>query len=516
MEVSTSNKLNCDDEEKALEGLLEAFGSGFSLEQIASAYCKAGRNADLAVQILQDMEGGASTSSSHTSNVEAILNVGSSGSSNVEAVLSEASTESSNGYILKKCDANGKFRNVKQKWCAVSGGTVSSVLGKSYISSRPVGNGSCVTTKPLKLDEKEFPTSELWGEEPKQTQSNHDRMHKDMEDFLFKMLGDGFQLEREMIRQVLDACGYDMQKSMEKLLNLSAVILDKRNNYVAKSTGKLTDARSNSGGPSSQKNIQLMSSHGGSANRISNANGVESPGQGKERNNLQKEVLNSLFNAAERSEELSRRITKAERRSIVYGEPVVEPPTDVTLEKRTDFADFRQDYDNVLSVEDEDDSYQLLRKAWKEYRTTMNEFYKAAGDAFAKGDDERANKLMDEGNFFRDKAYEVDEESTQEIFGTKNVETQDQMLLDLHEHGAKDAIRSLKSNFLLLSGIPSFNYLKVIIETNEEDATRGARRRLIMKLLEKESIKWTEGTDAGTILIQLDNIDPKRLSFAKK
>ncbi|KAJ6725021.1 PROTEIN SILENCING DEFECTIVE PROTEIN [Salix viminalis] len=286
------------------------------------------------------------------------------------------------------------------------------------------------------------------------------------------MLGDGFQLEREMIRQVLDTCGYDMQKSMEKLLNLSAVILDKRNNYVAKSTGKLTDALSNSGGPSSQKNLQLMSSHGG-ANRISNANGGESPGQGK-------------------------------------GEK--QPPEG---KKRTDFADFQQDYDNeALSVED--DSYQLLRKAWKEYRTTMNEFYKAAGDAFAKGDDERANKLMDEGNFFRDKAYEVDEESTQEIFGTKNVETQDEMLLDLHEHGAKDAIRSLKSNFLLLSGIPSFKYLKVIIETNEEDATRGARRRLIMKLLEKESIKWKEGTDAGTILIQLDNIDPKRLSFAKK
>ncbi|KAI5570627.1 hypothetical protein BDE02_11G042100 [Populus trichocarpa] len=180
--------------------------------------------------------------------------------------------------------------------------------------------------------------------------------------------------------------------------------------------------------------------------------------------------------------------------------------------------DSLQDYDNVLSVEDvdEDDSYHLLRKAWKEYRTTMNEFYKAAGDAFAKGDDERANKLMDEGNFFRDKAYEVDEESTQKIFGTKNVETQDQMLLDLHEHGAKDAIRSLKSNFLLLSGIPSFKDLKVIIETNEVDVTKGARRRLIMKLLEKESINWTEGADVGTILIQLDNINPKRLSFAKK
>jgi hypothetical protein len=38
----------------------------------------------------------------------------------------------------------------------------------------------------------------------------------------------------------------------------------------------------------------------------------------------------------------------------------------------------------------------------------------------------------------------------------------------------------------------------------------------IMKLLEKESINWTEGADVGTILIQLDNINPKRLSFAKK
>jgi hypothetical protein len=35
----------------------------------------------------------------------------------------------------------------------------------------------------------------------------------------------------------------------------------------------------------------------------------------------------------------------------------------------------------VSSVEDKDgeDSYQLLRKAWKEYRATMNEYYKAVG-----------------------------------------------------------------------------------------------------------------------------------------
>jgi hypothetical protein len=116
----------------------------------------------------------------------------------------QKSSESSNDYIpKKKCDANEKFKTVKQKWHPVSGGTVSSVLGKSYITSMPVANSSCVATKPLKLDAQEFPMSELWGEEPEQTQSKHDHMHKDMEDFLFNMLGDGFQLERGVIQQVL-------------------------------------------------------------------------------------------------------------------------------------------------------------------------------------------------------------------------------------------------------------------------------------------------------------------------
>ncbi|KAJ6707054.1 NUCLEAR RNA EXPORT FACTOR SDE5-RELATED [Salix viminalis] len=477
MEVSASNTLKCDDEEKALKGLLEAFGSKFSLEQIASAYCKAGRNADISVQILLDMEGNSSTFSSHSSNGEAMDN--------------QKPSDSSNGYILKKCDSNEKVKTVKKKWHSVSGGTVSSVLGKSYITSMPAANGSCGATKPLKLDAQEFPMSELWGEEPKQTQSKHDRMHKDMEIFLFNMLGHGFQLERDVIQQVLDACGYDMQKSMEELLNLSGVVLDESNKYVGSSTGKFTDVQSNSGRPSCNFVLPSMSSHGG----ISNANRGESPRQGKERNNLQNEILTALFNDAERSEELSIRKTKAERRSIVYGELVAEPPTDFTLENKADSVYSQQDNDKVSSVKDDDDgkdSYQLLR------------------------DYERANKLMDEGLFFRDKAHEVDEESTQKIFESKNVETQDYMLLDLHEYGAKDAIRSLRSNLLLLSGIPSVTYLKVIIEADEEDVTKGARRRLIMKLLEKESIKWSEGGDVGTILIQLDNINPKRLSFAKK
>ncbi|XP_022643009.1 putative nuclear RNA export factor SDE5 [Vigna radiata var. radiata] len=61
----------------------------------------------------------------------------------------------------------------------------------------------------------------IWREKNKPDVSSwkHDQLHQNMEDFLFKMLGDGFQLDRNMIRQVLDTCGYDIQKLMplEKL-----------------------------------------------------------------------------------------------------------------------------------------------------------------------------------------------------------------------------------------------------------------------------------------------------------
>lgn len=38
----------------------------------------------------------------------------------------------------------------------------------------------------------------------------------------------------------------------------------------------------------------------------------------------------------------------------------------------------------------------------------------------------------------------------------------------------------------------------------------------VLKLLEEESIKWVEGENAGTLLIQLDSINRKKLTFIKK
>ncbi|KAH9715161.1 hypothetical protein KPL71_020936 [Citrus sinensis] len=132
-----------------------------------------GGNPDLAGEFLCNKQANTSTSSVHTSAGEA---------------RGKESSKSSNGR------------------------TVSSFLGKDYVKPAQPANGTFLASKPLKLDPKEFPMSALCREESKPKQSKDDHLQKDMEDFLFKFPGDGFQLNRDVIQEVLDSCGYDMQK----------------------------------------------------------------------------------------------------------------------------------------------------------------------------------------------------------------------------------------------------------------------------------------------------------------
>ncbi|GLU23020.1 hypothetical protein SLE2022_390540 [Rubroshorea leprosula] len=492
MEVSslTTSKY---DEEMALKGLLDAFGAVFSLNDIASAYCKAGRNANLAGEILYEMQGSSSSSTTYSSDSE---------------VRNEPS-EPSNGYKSKdSCHTNEKFIGPKQKNRPASGGTISSILGKDYVQSIPLVNSSCSGAKPLKVDMRQFPPSEVWKEDAKSHPLRENPIRKDMEDFLLKMFG--VKLDGDVIREVLESCAYDMEKSMEKLLDQSSLILDKEKKVLKESSTKIIDMHPTTEGPSQQRKMQPVISSGGDV--LLNTNGEELTRQQKI-NDLQKDVLAAFFMGPERFDESPRRTVKSANRSIVLGEPVVEPLGDLISEqKKTDMGNSQED---SKDDEDKEDSFQALRRAVREYWGTMKEYHKAAADAFAKGDQVRANKLIEQGNFFREKAREADEESNQKIFETRDTETQEEMLLDLHEHDAKEAIRLLKHHLSSLAGIPLFKFLKVTIETNEEDSSKGARRRLIMKLLEKESISWTEG-NPGSILIHLDKINPKRLSFAKK
>ncbi|MFQ6655489.1 hypothetical protein Gotur_026017, partial [Gossypium turneri] len=204
--ISSLNGLQ-KDEEKALNNLLDAFESLFSLNDIASAYCEAGRNSNLAGLILCEMQGIPSLVSTDQSNNKVFTT-----DQPVSAATNECSGNRKNDELMESsccnsfqssCQANGDLRSSKQKARLVSKGTVSSMLGKGYMKSVPLANGSYAGTKPMKVDSKEVPISLFWGEKLECNSQNEDLMYKDMEDFLFKMLGKEFRLERDVIGEIV-------------------------------------------------------------------------------------------------------------------------------------------------------------------------------------------------------------------------------------------------------------------------------------------------------------------------
>ncbi|XP_028085324.1 putative nuclear RNA export factor SDE5 isoform X2 [Camellia sinensis] len=497
MEAPTSSISDCDDDKRDLELLLDAFGSMVSLEDIASAYCQAGRNICDAGEILCNLQGSTSSASTYASKDE------SKGLS--------LSSELSDDILLD--ESNFPERNSiasKQKKCSVSMGTVSSVIGKEYAQSRPSRSVSCRVNKALKLNSGELPISEICEEKVPPNMTTIKSMHKDIEEFLFKMLGDGFQLDMKIIQEVLGRCGYDVERSMEKLLDLSASTLEKSDDVSGILVQKPMEKYSDTESISCQEKLQCIdSARSGKAKFISRNESTKSH---KDRYDLQREVLEALFNVPERFEEEPKRNfpVKDDRRSRGFGRVVVEPLRDTTTEHKTAIAKLLVNEED--ENEEDEDSYQVLRKAVKEHWITMKEYYKASVDAFAKGDPVRAYKLLEEGNFFKEKAREADEKSAQKFLETRR---EDEMSLDLHEYDPKEAIRLLRVHLTSLSGISSIRYLKVIVGADTEDSKEAARKRLILKLLEKESIKWSEEANGRAIVIRLDEINPKHLSFAK-
>ncbi|KAK1313050.1 hypothetical protein QJS10_CPA06g00390 [Acorus calamus] len=469
-----------DGEEKALEGLLNAFGVNFSLEEIASAYCRANHDVNKAGEILFESQQSCSDGMHHAHKGET------SGTHSHRVISSENGSERSTSL----CN-NSKGRHKKS---SVSCGTISGVIGKGYAKHTPPMNGTCVTIKPMKLDVKEPLAGELMREGESDFMSRNEPIsNKDIEEFLFSMLGEGFRLNMNVIREVLGSCGYDVKKSMEQLLVLSKgknkIISDGTDACAGKSIGGVYD----------------------SANEDkSTVTSVPS----EKTSDLSKEVLQALFSVPVRVEEEPKRIRIAWglNRTRAPGKKVVTAPfesTDATLS--TNVVETKPPSEDVVA---EVDNYQALRKAAKLHWDAMKTYYEAAVEEFSKGNRVQANYLLKQGKFYNEKAREADEKSADEIFEASKVDSLNEMTLDLHNHHSREAVDLLK--FHLHSLAQTLDVLKVIVDADAPDTTKGKRRRAIIKLLERESIKWTEAEgNPGTLYIRLDEIDPKGLNFVE-
>ncbi|CAH2053638.1 unnamed protein product [Thlaspi arvense] len=501
-----------DPDSRSLQVLLEAFGSRFSLDDIASAYCQASRNVDVACEILFAMTEKTPRSDQLETN---------GATSKPARVPKEA----------RRQQEDSKAKVWRPKKNSVSAGTVSSVIGKEYVRSRPTSNAPREATKPMKIDSKDIPETELWSEEmPESNDVSKSRAPTDVEEFIVKMLGEGFQASPEVIHQILGVCGYDVKmifpldlcaatssfgihtifftvlQSTEKLLDLSDT---KKYADVGISNEVMSEVD-----PQRQGS---MTSYQEDVQEVSQSDGAEG---GKDKIGLEMEVIEALFSGTERYEEVpktTRRFGEWRARRVA-GHPSSKPLEDPFQER---VVTVTQSSHTLKEDEDDENEYKAHRKAVHEYLLEMKEYYGAAVEAFSKGETEKAQRLVEKGHFCGQKAREADDKYVAKMLDVKEDDDltykEDEVVtVNVNEHEPRDALRLLKLQLKNFSGIPSIKYLRVKLGDNKEDSKCKRRHTAIAKLLEGESIAWS-GEDNGLVMmIRVDEIDPKKLSFAKK
>ncbi|KAJ8567869.1 hypothetical protein K7X08_020591 [Anisodus acutangulus] len=231
MEVPPSTVLFTDDDTKNLEWLLNVFGSVVSLDDIAAAYCEAGRDPIIAGDIIvgrQASTSGASTSASEEKIEDSVTLTSESEFEEVgDSVL--LTSESVSEMDAKRAGSSSS----KQKKLLVSMGTVSSMISRDYVTNRPLSTETSTRIKPLKLSADDLFTLELRDEiAPLGAAATSENLPSSAEEFLFKMLGSGFSLDMSVIKDVVGQCGYDLNKSVDKLLDMSASTLGKSDDIL--------------------------------------------------------------------------------------------------------------------------------------------------------------------------------------------------------------------------------------------------------------------------------------------
>ncbi|KAH6781138.1 hypothetical protein C2S52_012375 [Perilla frutescens var. hirtella] len=462
--VPSSSSFTDDDadDQNNLQKLLEAFGSAVSLDDIASAYCEAGRNLESTAEMLCNMKQDSISEPSFPRSEKDPENT------------NGASSGSSSRCISEK----PHFVKFNSKKRSASLGTVSDVIGKDYINPRPQSNRVTEKLKPMKLNSNDFPVAEL---------------------------------EMDVIEEVIGQCGYNMPMSIDKLLDISAATtLEKSDDAIGIAAGNKTKKSHGVGSTSCPKQSQLLHYPGSSKSDASNGDESILPQTKMKNKDIQREVLAALFSAPERIQDHKSTHPVRTPRQSPYGRIVAKPLEETFIE---DFTYITRRPINDINNEANEESYDELRKAVLENRVTMKEYYKASADAFIKKDHLTAQNLLEQGHFYKRKAGEADELSTKKLIENSNED--EEFCINAHELDPKKALCNMRLQLTALCVLPDVRFMKVVVGTRG-DKKDVRRKCLITKLLEEEGIPWTEEGNGWIISVRVDEVDRNKLSFVSK
>ncbi|XP_057473897.1 SMR domain-containing protein At5g58720 isoform X1 [Actinidia eriantha] len=477
--VKGANHGEESEEQRALKSLMEAFNS-VSIEVVASAYREANGDLNKAAEIIGDLEeitdDQATSCSSSSGTARSSLGSGSSSS--------EVLMEPNCGQI----GVHGKgFRGNKQKKVVAATGTVSSVLGKDYV------------------------TTSIRKDSSKRKGYAHVPASKeDAVQFLYSMLGDNSELSVAVVRDVLGQCGCDIEKALNALLEFSASSCDRPKNgqacehgannkedtqFLIEVSDNLTEGASDSTSHTSESEIQdnvwSMSYHHRNYSEVLSSSEVRPHlGHGNLESELPQKVLETLFNMPKNAEH----------------EPHTMNWKDVV--KKIESLGQRFEYDPADGAKPEHfhakgDGYEVHRKAASQHWDSMKSYYQKAATAFSNGERGYAAHLSEKGRIYNKMAREADEKASQEIFKARNKSIENVITIDLHGQHVKQAIRLLKVHLLFGAYVHSVQIFRVITGCGSHGVGKSKLKQSVINLVEREGIEWSE-ENRGTVLIRLD------------
>ncbi|RYR27774.1 hypothetical protein Ahy_B01g051826 isoform C [Arachis hypogaea] len=345
--------------------------------------------------------------------------------------------------------------NSRQKKKVIAAtGTVSTVIGKEYVRRNKNKN-------------KGF--------------ENNGVVDKDKaEQFLCSMLGNDSDLNLGVVRDVFCQCGYDIEKALDVLLDLTASMNEQPRNdndndniydmrFLVGHKDNLIDRRSECTSLSSESEVSDQFWSLGSFNRnyadaltSSKANSHISPGITK--SELPQKVLESLFNIPKSSEHDKGTMNW---RNVVKKMQSLGPEFDVSPHvsesQQPTFAKGAE--------------YHVFREGAKQHWDSVKSYFQKASTAYAKGDRSYAAYLSDQGKEQTKIAQKADTKASHDIFIARNKGIENVITIDLHGQHVKPAMRMLKLHLLFGS--------------------------YVVNLLHKERMEWCE-ENRGTLLIKLN------------
>ncbi|CAO2181450.1 unnamed protein product [Urochloa humidicola] len=474
---STASSSAAGEERRHLAWLLEVFASA-SIDQIDSAYREAGGDPFLAAGILgstQDMQ--------------------------PPQPPQPAPQPPPPPDLSPRSGSGGRKAGRRPKRVAVAAtGMVADVIGKDY--TRPAPPVSAPNAWKGRDGEKD-------GGAGARKYSV-----EEAEQFLCSMLGDNSELGMGVVRDVLGQYGYDVEKALDALLDISGV-----------SSAQNMETYHPNSGRNGTSHLNMFPQNGISAGNLSASN-KRSPRQltDQECNTSLQSELGHGFPWCQPQISYAKAVMEAPRSTLpsrsteVKADPqqVLDSLFKIQIPELRTYEPSSMDWKKVVkklqsfnsTVASDSQEKPQTGNGYREFRGVaarhydkMKEYYQKAALAYSKGDKSYAAYLAEEGKHYRELARIEDEKASRNIFEARNKHITNTVTIDLHGQHVQQAMKLLKVHMMICICMPSV-LLRVITGCGSEGTGKGKIKRSVIELAEKEQIEWRE-ENSGTIALRL-------------